>query len=66
MFTEEGSNTIFTRRSTMLRNWAAGSGGSVYNAGVSTFETSASFRGNTAAAKAAATVRAGVAESRVY
>ncbi|CAM9291475.1 unnamed protein product [Ectocarpus sp. 12 AP-2014] len=50
VFTEEGSTTIFTRRSTMLRNWAAGSGGSVYNAGVSTFETSAAFRGNTAAA----------------
>ncbi|CAM9534724.1 unnamed protein product [Ectocarpus sp. 6 AP-2014] len=49
VFTEGGSTTIFTRRSTMLRNWAAGSGGSVYNAGVSTFETSAAFRGNTAA-----------------
>ncbi|CAM9625684.1 unnamed protein product [Ectocarpus sp. 12 AP-2014] len=52
VFTEEGSTTIFTRRSTMFRNWAAGSGGSVYNAGISTFETSAAFRGNTAAAAA--------------
>ncbi|CAM9312124.1 unnamed protein product, partial [Ectocarpus fasciculatus] len=59
VFTDEGSDTIFTRRSTMLRNWAAGSGGSVYNAGVSTFETSAAFRGNTAAA----TVRAGLSGS---
>ncbi|CAM9137711.1 unnamed protein product, partial [Hapterophycus canaliculatus] len=51
---EEGSHTIFTRKSTFLMNWAAGSGGGVYNAGVAMFETSATFRGNDAAAAAEA------------
>lgn len=54
---EEGSRTTFTRRSSMVRNWAAGSGGAVFNAGVVTFETSAEFRGNEAAVSAAAAVR---------
>jgi len=37
----------------MMRNWAAGSGGGTYNAGVVSFETSAEFRANEAAAGAA-------------
>lgn len=58
--TEEGSATTFTRRSSMLRNRAGGSGGAVFNAGIVTFETSAEFRTNEAAVSvaAAASVRA--------
>lgn len=55
--TEEGSATTFTRRSSMLRNRAGGSGGAIFNAGVMTFETSAEFRGNGAAVVAATAVR---------
>eukprot|EP00752_Nemacystus_decipiens_P005980 g5401.t1 len=56
VYTEEGSGTTFTRRSSMLRNRAAGSGGAVFNAGIVTFETSAEFRGNEAASAAEASV----------
>lgn len=60
VFAQEGSTTTFTRRSSMMRNWAAGSGGGAYNAGVVSFETSAEFRANEAAA-GAATAAAAVA-----
>ncbi|CAM9706521.1 unnamed protein product [Scytosiphon promiscuus] len=53
MCAEEGSQTIFARKSTILMNWAAGSGGGVFNAGVAIFETSVAFRGNNAAAAVA-------------
>lgn len=52
--TEEGSATTFTRKSSMLRNRAVGSGGAIFNAGIMTFETSAEFRGNKAGVSAAA------------
>lgn len=52
--TEEGSWTTFTRRSSMLRNRAGGSGGAVFNGGgIVMFETSAEFRGNEAEATGA-------------
>lgn len=53
MCAEEGSQTIFNRKSTILMNRAAGSGGGVFNAGVALFETSVTFRGNDAAAEGA-------------
>eukprot|EP00903_Cladosiphon_okamuranus_P020674 g18984.t1 len=53
VFTDEGSTTTFTRRSSMLRNRAGGSGGALFNAGIVTFETSAEFRANEAAVSAA-------------
>eukprot|EP00904_Undaria_pinnatifida_P004735 jgi/Undpi1/14262/HiC_scaffold_9.g03911.m1 len=48
IYTEKGSETAFTRKSTMLRNSAGRNGGAVYNAGTLRFSTSADFHGNRA------------------
>ena len=51
IYTEKGSKTAFTRKSTMLRNLAGRSGGAVYNAGMMRFGTSADFHGNRASVR---------------
>lgn len=48
MYAEEGSETKFTRKCTMHRNFADNSGGGFYNGGAAAFETSAAFQGNRA------------------
>ncbi|CAN0383927.1 unnamed protein product, partial [Laminaria digitata] len=51
IYTEKGSKTAFTRKSTMLTNLAGRSGGAVYNAGMLRFSTSADFHGNRASVR---------------